>query len=109
MTDTRVVKSTARKPPRAGMGRVKGTPNKTTAVLKDAILLAADSAGQDMNGKDGLMGYCRFLAEKEPRAFASLLGRVMPLQLSAAVSVDDGVAELLRQLNGRTRGLPSEQ
>lgn len=34
----------------AGRGRPKGSPNKTTAVLKDAILLAAESVGEDGAG-----------------------------------------------------------
>ena len=33
-------------PPNAGKGRKKGIPNKTTALLKDAILMAAAEAGQ---------------------------------------------------------------
>jgi hypothetical protein len=67
---------------RDGAGRPKGSPNKTTALLKEAILTAAELTGNDGQGKDGLIGYCRRLAATEPRAFASLLGRVLPLQLS---------------------------
>ena len=63
-------------------GRSKGTPNKTTALLKDAILRAADALGEDMQGKGKLIGYCKFLAKTEPKAFAGLLGRVMPLQVT---------------------------
>lgn len=83
MTTKQVKSATARrKPPAAGKGRVKGTPNKTTALLKEAILKAAETAGQDGNGKEGLVGYCTFLAREEPKAFAQLLGKVMPLQIS---------------------------
>jgi hypothetical protein len=67
---------------REGAGRPKGSPNKTTALLKEAILAAAELHGNDGQGKDGLVGYCQHLASAEPRAFASLLGRVMPLQLT---------------------------
>lgn len=67
-------------------GRQKGTPNKTTALLKDAIMKAAEAAGEDMNGKNGVVGYCTFLATKEPKAFAQLLGKVLPMQLTG----DDG-------------------
>lgn len=70
-----------RLPPSAGRGRKKGEVNKTTRVLKEAILLAAQETGQDGKGKGGLTGYCRFLAAKEPKAFATLLGRVLPLQV----------------------------
>lgn len=63
-------------------GRKKGTPNKTTALLKEAIVAAAEKAGADMKGKDGLTGYCYFLATKEPKAFSTLLGKVLPMQLA---------------------------
>jgi hypothetical protein len=67
--------------PKTG-GRVKGTPNKTTALLKDAILKAADAVGEDMQGKGKRVGYCKYLARTEPKAFAGLLGRVLPLQVT---------------------------
>jgi hypothetical protein len=77
---SKVVKNAA--PPNAGKGRVKGTPNKTTAALKEAIILAAESVGSDGNGKGSLTGYCVFLAKSEPKAFAQLLGKVLPMQLT---------------------------
>lgn len=73
--DTKVVKRT---PPAAGKGRPKGTPNKTTALLKDALLIAAEQAG----GKAGLVGYLRTQANENPAAFLSLLGKVLPLQVT---------------------------
>jgi hypothetical protein len=63
-------------------GRVKGVPNKTTALLKDAIIRAAEAVGEDMHGKGKLTGYCQFLAKTEPKAFAGLLGRVLPMQVT---------------------------
>lgn len=63
-------------------GRKKNTPNKTTALLKDAILQAAANVGLDGNGKEGLTGYCQRLAASEPKAFATLLSKVMPLQIA---------------------------
>lgn len=65
-------------------GRPKGTPNKTTALLKDAILKAAEFAGKKLGkeGDDGLTSYLIEQAEKEPVAFMSLLGKVLPLQVS---------------------------
>lgn len=75
------VNDTARKPPNAGKGRPKGSPNKTTALLKDAIIQAAELTGEDQNGKGGLVGYCQFLARDEPKAFATLMGRVLPMQI----------------------------
>lgn len=63
-----------------GPGRPKGSPNKTTALLKDAIIKAAEAQGD--GGKDGLVGYCTFLARDEPKAFAQLLGKVLPMQVT---------------------------
>jgi hypothetical protein len=75
------------KPPKVGLdrsktGRAKGTPNKTTALLKDAIIKAAEAVGEDGKGKGDLMGYCKFLATAEPKAFAGLLGKVLPMQIT---------------------------
>lgn len=67
-------------PPRSP-GRPKGSPNRTTALLKDAIIKAAESVGEDKAGKGKLIGYCKFLAKDEPKAFAQLLGKVLPLQV----------------------------
>jgi hypothetical protein len=67
-----------RKPPAAGMGRKKGVPNKTTALLKDAILRAAEGAG----GEEGLVGYLQDQAKKNPGPFMSLLGKVLPTQIA---------------------------
>jgi hypothetical protein len=63
---------------RSKTGRAKGTPNKTTALLKDAILQAAEGAG----GKEGLIGYLKKQADKNPGPFMSLLGKVLPTQLT---------------------------
>jgi hypothetical protein len=64
-----------------GPGRPKGIPNKATTLLKDAILLAAEAEGEDGMGANGLTGYCRMLAREEKKAFATLMGRVLPTQL----------------------------
>jgi hypothetical protein len=59
------------------MGRPKGSPNKTTALLKEAILKAAEEAG----GKDGIVGYLKAQAVENPGPFLTLLGKVLPLTL----------------------------
>ncbi len=69
--------------PKTG-GRQRGTPNKTTALLKDAILEAAQQAGGDT---DGLVAYLKKQAEENPGPFMALLVKVLPLQ--PAGSVDD--------------------
>lgn len=62
-------------------GRKKGTPNKTTALLKDAILQAARNAG-GADDAEGLVSYLEIQAKENPGPFLSLLGKVLPMQLS---------------------------
>lgn len=62
--------------PKTG-GRQKGTPNKVTAQLKDAILLAAENAG----GEQGMVGYLTDIAEKQPAVFLPLLIKILPMQI----------------------------
>jgi hypothetical protein len=62
-------------------GRQPGVRNRTTRMLKEAIIMAAECEGSDSNGKDGLVGFLRRVANEDIRAFASLLGRVLPLQV----------------------------
>jgi hypothetical protein len=61
-----------------GPGRPKGSANKTTALLKDAILKAAENAG----GDEGMVGYLTIQAKTNPQAFLPLLGKVLPMQLT---------------------------
>jgi hypothetical protein len=68
--------------PHAGKGRPKGSLNKTTATLKEAILKAAELSGNNGKGKDGLIGYLKRVADEDVKAFAGLLGRVLPLQVT---------------------------
>jgi hypothetical protein len=58
-------------------GRKKGSVNRNTALLKDAILQAAEKAGD----KKGVVGYLTQQAKENPVAFMGLLGKVMPLQV----------------------------
>jgi len=62
-------------------GHAKEEPNKTTRVLKDAILVAAETVGLDGKGKDGLPGYLTRIALVNPAAMCSLLAKVLTLQV----------------------------
>ena len=68
--------------PGPGPGRPKGSQNKITVALKEAILLAAERAG----GDDGVVGYLERLAIENSSAFAGLLGKVLPTTLSTPES-----------------------
>lgn len=76
---------------KAGPGRPKGSPNKTTATLKEAIILAAEAVGQDGAGKDGLVGYLTHVAKTDVKAFTPLLGKVLPMQVTG----EDGGAVIV--------------
>ena len=52
-------------------GRKKGTPNKTTTLIKDMIIQALDEAG----GIDYLVE----VAKDNPAAFCTLIGKVLPM------------------------------
>lgn len=77
---------------RSKTGRKKGTPNKTTTALKEAILLAAEQVGEDGLGASGLVGYLRRVAKEDVKAFSTLLGKVLPLQVTGS---DDGPLKLV--------------
>lgn len=57
-------------------GRKVGTPNKVSGELKGMILKALDKSG----GIEYLIG----LSKTHPPAFASLLGRILPMQVTGA-------------------------
>lgn len=67
---------------RAGAGRPKGVPNKTTTDMKRAILEAFERAG----GAD----YLTMLAKDEPRTFVTLLAKVLPNEnINANIDLSD--------------------
>lgn len=61
-----------------GKGRPKGVPNKIGGHLRDAIIAAAEAAG----GKGGTVAYLTEQAKKNPMGFMTLLGKVLPLQVT---------------------------
>jgi hypothetical protein len=64
-------------------GRPKGSLNKVTVALKEAILAAGEEVGNELDG-NGLTSYLKTLARENSSAYAGLLGKVLPstLQMS---------------------------
>jgi hypothetical protein len=93
-------------PKPANAGRAKGKRNKTTIMLKEAILTAAELCGQDGRGKDGMVGYLKMLAVKERGLFSRLLEKVLPMQLHVQENPNRAMtpAEAVERL--KERGLP---
>src|SRR4051794_38634740 len=87
-------------------GRKKGVRNRTTLLLKEAILQAATLVGQDGKGKDGLVGYLKMLAVRERAVYVRLLEKVLPMQ----VNVEDKTVKIYTAeeaaMRLRERGLP---
>jgi hypothetical protein len=71
----------AKRPPNAG--RKRGSINRTTSILKQAVLLATEQTGDPTRrGRGGLIAYLSFVARKYPAVFVpSLLARVLPVQV----------------------------
>ena len=61
-------------PKTPGSGRQKGSLNKTTADLKAMILKALDEAGG--------VKYLQRVAKRNPGAFLTLLGKVLPMTIT---------------------------
>jgi hypothetical protein len=112
------------RPPNAG--RRRGSINKTTGLLKEAILLAAELEGdislQDAKNsallyresdkeaakkRGGLLGYLRYIARVHPQSFVGLLNRVLPMQVrvdARSETVYRTVEEIQREM--ARRGVP---
>ena len=68
-----------RRPPAAGKGRPKGAVNKTTASVKEMLLGALEELG----GQQWLIEQ----AKTEPRAFMTLLARLIPAETAGSLEV----------------------
>ena len=63
-------------------GRQKGTPNKVTRDIRQAVLDAAEALGSDGEGTDGLRGWLMRLGIEKPEKLADLLGKILPTQIT---------------------------
>ena len=94
--------STAFKPGHAKVGgRKKGTPNRFTGALKDIILSALANAKQPGQTRAGSEEWMKQLAKKNPRAFASLLGKLLPTKIGN----DDAEPFQVEMINRAQAGL----
>jgi hypothetical protein len=92
--------------------RNAGTPQKTPKNFREAILLVAESLGEDGKGKDGLVGHLRRMAKKHPQSFAALLSHLPPQTATVPVgkvvyqTVDEAAAAV--RAYGITPGMIGE-
>jgi hypothetical protein len=63
--------------PKPGPGRPKGSKNKVGAALKEMILVALEGAHEQ-----GSVGYLQAQAKANPVAFLSLVGKVLPMEVT---------------------------
>jgi hypothetical protein len=67
-------------------GRAAGTPNKMTGAVRELILAALDGVGGQ--------AYLERVAEQNPAAFLTLLGKVLPLTVQGPAA--DGAHRITR-------------
>jgi hypothetical protein len=63
-------------------GRKRGTPNSLSIDYKKAIFEAAYRVGEDGNGKDGIVGYFRWVAVRHPQINLTMLSNLLPLEFA---------------------------
>jgi hypothetical protein len=74
-------------PPPVRPGRLKGSKNRFTKSIKEAMRAAAERIGLDGKGKDELVGFYERVGRKDMTVLATLLARAMPLEVDAALAV----------------------
>jgi hypothetical protein len=86
-------------------GRPKGSRNKITQTFRDLMMQAAhevgDSREEGVDGQGGILGYLKKAAVREEKTFLLMMGRILPLKLSAEVkqvketmTIEEAVADL---------------
>jgi hypothetical protein len=72
----------------AGAGRPKGSKNKITLGLKEALLVALETVGEDGKGKNGLTGYLYKVAMTRPDLIMRMLVEVLKLEAKVAAKAE---------------------
>jgi hypothetical protein len=93
-------------PKPSNSGRTKGKRNKTTLVLREAALFAAEACGEDGKGKNGLVGFLMSLAQHQPAVFGRLLEKILPMQASSDRATTGRLSAAEAATRLRERGLP---
>ena len=88
-----------------GPGRPKGSPNKVTRDIRQAVLDAAAEVGENGEGSGGLKGFIKRLALEKPEAVATLLGKILPTQ--AQITGEDGGPITYEFVTGIVRDEPT--
>src|SRR6516164_3363625 len=85
--------------PRGRRGRPRGAPN----LMTEAIITAFSELGEDLRGKDGLVGFVKRIGRNDLKTAAMLLRAVLPLTVTTQQkheihykSVEEARAELER-------------
>jgi hypothetical protein len=75
-------------PPKAKVGRPKGSLNKLTKSITELLLRAAAEVGDSItpgeDGKGGVLGFLKVSAVTERRAFLALFGRARSTSMPAS-------------------------
>jgi hypothetical protein len=90
-------------------GRQKGTPNVTTRMVQDAMLLAAEGLGEDGEGKNGVVGFYTMIGRNYPPVLAQSLAKLLPLQVAErAKEVPKKIYKTSEEISAalRAAGLP---
>ncbi len=75
-------------------GRKKGTPNKTTALAKEAIALAAEGLG----GTDRLINWAKEDKKNEAAFWTTIYPKLLPLQLTGDKQNPIAFTEVIRKV-----------
>lgn len=78
-----------------GLGRKRGIPNKTTAVIKDAIAMVyARLQDRHENAREEAHAHFLDWAEQNPTEFYKIAAKLIPLQVAGNIGIDAKVTRL---------------